>query len=348
LRFELEGLVKPQKVLILLHPGQIPPEKPLKEYSDQELLDYKTEISVMSALRRNRHEVKAIGVQDELKPIREEIENWKPDIVFNLLEEFHGNTAYDQNVASYLELLQIPFTGCNPRGLMLSRGKDLAKKLVSYHRVPTPAFAVFPKGRKIVRPRRLAFPVIIKTLSEDASLGIAQASRVEDGAGLKERVEFIHERIGTAAIAEQFIAGRELYVGVLGNQRLRALTVWELDFGDMADGEAIATEKVKHDAAYQKKHAIKSGPAKDLAPELHAKLKRMAKRIYKTLELDGYARIDFRLSPSSVPYFLEANANPDIAESEEFGQAAKYDKLTYRKMINRILALALERGRKSN
>lgn len=338
--------MKPLKVLILLHPEQIPPEN-IKDLSAQKLLDFKTEISVMAALRKNRHEFKAIGVQDELKPIREEIENWKPDVVFNLLEEFHGNTAYDQNVASYLELLQIPYTGCNPRGLMLSRGKDLAKKLVSYHRVPTPAFAVFPKGRKVVRPKRLTFPVIVKTLSEDASLGIAQASRVEDDAGLKERVEFIHERVGATAIAEQFIAGRELYVGVLGNERLRALTVWELDFGDMADGgEGIATEKVKHDAAYQKKHAIKSRPAKDLAPEMQTKLKRMAKRIYRTLELDGYARIDFRLSADGIPYFLEANANPDIAESEEFGQAAKHDKLTYRRMINRILALALERQRK--
>ena len=337
--------MKPQKVLILLHPEQIPPEN-VKDISAQELLDFKTEISVIAALRRSRHEVKAIGVQDELKPIRDEIENWKPDVVFNLLEEFHGNTAYDQNVASYLELLQIPYTGCNPRGLMLSRGKDLAKKLVSYHRVPTPAFTVFPIGRKIVRPRRLVFPVIVKTLSEDASLGIAQASRVDDDAGLKERVEFIHGRIGTAAIAEQFIVGRELYVGVLGNKRLRALPVWELDFGDIADdGAAIATEKVKHDAAYQKKHAIKSRPAKDLAPDIQARLKRMAKRIYRTLELDGYARIDFRLSADGVPYFLEANANPDIAESEEFAQAAKHDKLSYRKMLDRILALALERQR---
>ncbi|MGE4062686.1 MAG: hypothetical protein AB7E79_04895 [Rhodospirillaceae bacterium] len=339
--------MKPQRVLILLHPDQIPPDKPLKEFSDQEVLDFKTELSVIGALKKNRHEVKAIGVQDELKPIRDEIESFKPDIVFNLLEEFHGNTAYDQNVASYLELLQIPYTGCNPRGLMLSRGKDLAKKLVAYHRVPTPAFVVFPKGRKVVRPKRLAFPVIVKTLSEDASLGIAQASRVDDDASLKERVEFLHERYGTAAIAEQFIVGRELYVGVLGNGRLRALPVWELDFGDMAgDGAAIATEKVKHDAAYQKKHAIKSRQAKDLGPEMAAKLQRLAKRIYRTLELDGYARIDFRLSAEGVPYFLEANANPDIAESEEFAQAAKHDKLSFRKMVNRILGLALERQKK--
>ncbi|MGE3332399.1 MAG: hypothetical protein AB7I36_02055 [Rhodospirillaceae bacterium] len=335
--------MKPHKVLILLHPDQIPPAS-AKDLSAQEQLDFKTELSVIGALRRNRHDLKVIGVRDELKPIRDEIENWKPDVVFNLLEEFQGNTAYDQNVASYLELLQIPYTGCNPRGLMLSRGKDLSKKLVAYHRIPVPAFAVFREGRKVVRPRRLKFPVIVKTLNEDASAGIAQASRVDDDENMNERVKFIHERFATPAIAEQFITGRELYVSIIGNRRLRALPVWELDFGNIADdGAAIATEKVKHDAAYQKKHAIKSRPAQGLEPDMEKRLQRMAKRIYRTLELDGYARIDFRLSVEGVPYFLEANANPDIAESEEFAQAAKHDNITFRKMINRILALALER-----
>jgi D-alanine-D-alanine ligase len=335
--------VKSLKVLILVHPDQMPPES-TAGLSSQDLNRWKTELSVIDTLRTLGHKVKTIGVQHELRPIREEIETWHPHIVFNLLEEFHGDTTYDQNVASYLELLRIPYTGCNPRGLMLSRGKDLSKKLVSYHRVPVPAFAVFPRGRKILRPRSLEFPVIVKTLSEDASLGIAQASRVDDDAGLKERVEFIHDRIGTAAIAEEFIVGRELYVGVLGNERLRALSVWELDFGDMAgDGAAIATEKVKHDPAYQERHAIRQGPAEDLSPELTARIQRMAKRISRTLEIDGYARIDFRLSTDGVPYFIEANPNPDIAESEEFAQAADHDGLAFPKMLSRILALGIAR-----
>ena len=121
------------------------------------------------------------------EPIREEIEGWKPHAVFNLLEEFHGETAYDQNVASYLELLRVPYTGCNPRGLMLARGKDLSKTLVAYHRIATPAFHVFPMQRKVRRPPRLQFPLIVKTLSEDASRGIAQASVVNSDEKLIER-----------------------------------------------------------------------------------------------------------------------------------------------------------------
>ena len=215
-------------------------------------------------------------MHDELKPIRDEIDSWKPHVVFTLLEQFHGEVIYDQNVASYLELMRIPYTGCNPRGLMLARGKDLSKTLVHYHRIPVPAFAVFPMRRKIKRPKRLALPLIVKSLNEDASWGISQASVVDTDEKLVERVTFIHEKIGTAAIAEQYIEGRELYVGVLGNERLRVLPIWELEFGNMAQGAwPIATEKVKHDPDYQERRGILHGPAKDLAPEIRARIERI-------------------------------------------------------------------------
>src|SRR6185295_12381934 len=198
-----------------------------------------------------------LGVHDELKPIRDEIDSWKPDVAFSLLDQFHGEVIYDQNVVSYLELMQVPYTGCNPRGLMLARGKDLSKTLVHYHRIAVPAFAVFPMRRKVKRPKRLALPLIVKSLTEDGSKGISQASVVETDEKLAERVAFIHEKIGTAAIVEQYIEGRELYVGVLGNNRLKVLPVWELKFSKMAEGARhIATEKVKHDTNYQERAGI--------------------------------------------------------------------------------------------
>jgi D-alanine-D-alanine ligase len=335
--------MKRLRIMILLHPDLMPPDS-LKGYNEQEINVWKTEYDVVSTLRKSGHEVRPLGVQHELKPIRDEIESWKPDVVFNLLEEFHGETAYDQNVASYLELLRIPYTGCNPRGLMLARGKDLSKKLVSYHRVPVPTFAVFPMQRKIRRPARLGFPLIVKSLSEDASEGIAQASVVDTDEKLAERVAFIHDRLATPAIAEQYIEGREIYVGVLGNDRLRVLPIWELDFGGMHNGVRIATEKVKHDPAYQKRYKILHGPAKDLTPEVSARISNLAKRIYRTLELDGYARVDFRLSADNVPYFIEANPNPEIAHSEEFAHAAEHDGLKYRDLLNRIVALGMQRS----
>src|SRR5712671_656062 len=260
------------RVLVLLHPDLVPPVS-LDGHDQEGNNAWQTEYDVVNTLRSCGHEVRPLGVQDELRPIRDAIESWKPDIVFNLLEQFHGEAVYDQNVASYLELLRIPYTGCNPRGLMLARGKDLSKTLVHYHRIPVPAFAVFPKHRKVRRPTRLGLPLIVKSLSEDSSYGISQASVVDTDEKLEERVVFIHERIGTPAIAEQYVEGRELYVGVLGNDRLRVLPVWELTFGSMAHGAwRIATEKVKHDPDYQERRGILHGPATDLAPELYARI----------------------------------------------------------------------------
>ena len=199
--------------------------------------------------------------------------------------------------------------------------------------------------RKVRRPKRLALPLIVKSLSEDASYGISQASVVDNDEKLVERVNFIHEKIGTAAIAEQYIEGRELYVGVLGNERLRVLPIWELEFRNMAQGDwPIATEKVKHDPNYQERRGILHGPAEDLTPEVRTRIQRSAKRIFRTLELDGYARIDFRLSAEGIPYFLEANPNPEIAESQEFAAAALHDGLAYPDLLRSIVGLGMRRA----
>ena len=332
------------RVLVLMDPDLVPPDS-TKGYTPQQINEWKTEFDVVSTLRAAGHEVRPLGVYDELKPVRDEIEGFKPDVVFTLLEQFQGEVIYDQNVASYLELMRIPYTGCNPRGLVLARGKDLSKTLVHYHRIAVPEFAVFPMHRRVKRPARLALPLIVKSLIEDASLGISQASVVDTDEKLAERVAFIHERIGTAAIAEQYIEGRELYVGVLGNQRLRVLPVWELKFGSMAESAwPIATQKVKRDPNYQERVGILDGPAKELAPELYSRIQRTAKRVYRTLELDGYARIDFRLSADGIPYFLEANPNPEIAKSQEFATAARHDGLAYADLLHRILALGISRA----
>ena len=336
--------MKPLRILGLCHPDLIPPEK-IEGLSESETYVWKTEYDVSTTLRASGHEVRLLGVQTELSPIRDAVEEWKPDIVFNLLEEFHGESLYAQNVVGLLELLRVPYTGCNPRGMMLARGKDLSKKLLKYHRVPAPAFAVFPIGKKVRRPGRLKFPLIVKSLWEDASLGIAQASIVDTDEKLAERVAFIHKRLNTPAIAEQFIDGREIYVGVVGNDRLQVLPVWELSFSNLADGaHAIATEKVKHDPIYQEKRGILQGPAQDLPPSVVTKIRTLAKRISHTLELDGYCRIDFRLSKENVPYFIEANPNPEIAASQEFAQAALHAGTSYADLLNKIVQLGMKRA----
>jgi D-alanine-D-alanine ligase len=336
--------MKPLRILALAHPDLIPPDS-IEGLSESETYVWKTEYDVSTTLRKSGHEVRMLGVQTELAPIRDAVEDWKPDIVFNMLEEFHGESLYAQNVVALLELLRVPYTGCNPRGMMLARGKDLSKKLLKYHRVPAPAFAVFPMGKKARRPGRLKFPLIVKSLWEDASLGISQASIVDTDEKLAERVAFIHKRLNTPAIAEQYIEGREIYVGVLGNDRLQVLPVWELSFSNLADGaHAIATEKVKHDPIYQEKRGILQGPAQDLPPAVVTKIRTLAKRISHTLELDGYCRIDFRLSKDNIPYFIEANPNPEIAASQEYAQAALHAGTSYADLLNKIVMLGLKRA----
>src|SRR5512147_2158652 len=220
--------MKKLRVLALMHAELVPPEG--VSGHDVANVDWKTEYDVISFLRAAGHEVQPLGTGDDLRAIRTVIEEWKPHIAFNLLEHFHGIPMFDQNVVSYLELLRMPYTGCNPRGLMLARDKALSKKLLAYHRIAVPDFAVFPIGR-VVRPsKRLTFPLIVKSLTKEASEGISQASVVDDVDKLAERVRFIHRNLGTDAIVERYIDGREFYVGVMGNQRLRVLPVWEMLF----------------------------------------------------------------------------------------------------------------------
>lgn len=327
-----------------MHPDHVPPDS-LEGLTDQEALALQAEFDVVQCLQQLGHQTRALGVQDESLPIRDAVEEFKPHIVFNMLEEFHRNVLFDQNVVSLLELLRVPYTGCNPRGLVIARGKSLSKKLLAYHRIPVPDFLVIPRGRRTRRPKHLEFPLIVKSLVEHSSYGIAQASVVEDDEHLAERVTFVHENIGTDAIAERFIVGREIYVGVLGNARLVALPPVELVFENMpADAALIATAKVKHDLAYQAKRSIVLDEAKGLEPEVKERITRLAKRIYRTLELDGYARIDFRLSADNVPYFLDANPNPDISDGEELASAAELAGMTYGDLISRILGFGLSRG----
>lgn len=333
---------KKLRVLALMHPDLVPPPDAAAVPEDDRFR-YKTEFDVTSTLRALGHEVRALGVQDELHPIRDAVEEFRPDIAFNLLEEFQGNVLYDQNVVSLLELLRVPYTGCNPRGLIISREKALSKKLLVYHRIRVPDFAVFPMGRKPRRPRQLPFPLIVKSLTEHASLGISKASIVHDDAGLAERVSFVHRRIKTDAIAERYIEGREVYVGVMGNERLTALPPRELVIESAhSDPPVIATERVKHDPDYQERHGIEHRPATDLPAGAAAALPHLSKRIYRILNLSGYARIDYRVSSDGLIWCLEANPNPEIAYGEEFATAAADVGIQYPELLQRLLNLGLQ------
>ena len=239
--------MKKQRVLVLMHDYMVPPD----DVSGHDLMTvaWKTEHDVLVTLREMAHDVLPLGVGDDLAVVRRTVQQWKPDIVFNMMEAFHELGTFDHNVVSYLELLRVPYTGCNPRGLMLARDKALSKTILHYHRIPVPDFAVVHIGRKVRPYKKLGFPVIVKSLTQEGSTGISQASVVDDESKLRERVRFIHDSIGTDAILERYIEGRELYVGIIGNARLTVFPVWELHFTKRGDEvHNIATERVKWSA----------------------------------------------------------------------------------------------------
>jgi D-alanine-D-alanine ligase len=330
----------PLRILALVHQDLVPPET-TEGLTDKEIAPWKAEYDVTTTLEEMGHEVRVIGLYSDLGVIHQALEEHRPHIAFNMLEEFHGHSLYDQHVVSYLELERQPYTGCNPRGLTLAHDKALSKKILAYHRILVPGFQVFPMNRKVRRPSRLKFPLLVKSISEEGSAGISQASIVYDDAKLTERVEFVHRQIKTHAIAEQYIAGREIYVGVLGNQRLQTFTPWELLIRMLPEGSAnIATDKLKWDYAYQERVGVATEAA-EISPELSREISRLSKRIYRLLGLTGYARLDYRLTDDGRLYLLEANPNPNISYGEDFAEAAEHAGISYKQLLQKIVTLGL-------
>jgi D-alanine-D-alanine ligase len=334
------------RVLMLTHPNLVPPEGSV-DPEELEGAEWKSDWDVSQGFRDLGHEVRILGIVDDLRPLRVEIEEWSPHIVFNGIEFFHNEPLWDHNIPSWLELLKVPYTGCNPRGMVLSRGKSLAKRIVAPLRIPVPDHFVVPMGRTMRRPPRMGFPLIVKSLTEHASAGISQASVVDSDERLLQRIGFIHERIGTDALIEEYIDGRELYVGVLGNRRLQVLPTWELMFTNMPEGSAhIASAWAKRNVSYQQRRGILQGHAADVDAERGEEIRRMAKRIYRAFEMDGYARIDFRLGARDGRlYFLEANANADLGRDQEFATAALHAGMNYSQLLEKVLWLGMQRGR---
>ncbi len=330
------------RVLLLTHQDFKMPED-VSKVDPKEAAVWKTEYDIAKALETLGHETEILGDVQEMKVLREALTRFKPHIVCNQLEEFFDVNIFAHYVLGYFELMHQAYTGCNPVSLILGDNKPVQKKILSYHRVPMPRFAIFPRGRRIKRPPRLGFPLIVKSTAEHSSLGISQASVVSSDDKLAERVQFIHEKLQTDAMAEEYIEGRELYVALLGNRRVQAFPVWEMDFGNLPESASkIATEKIKWDLEYQKKIGIKTGPAEDLPEGTTERVHNLSKRIYRILGLNGYARMDFRLTADGRLYLMEPNINPDLGRSEDFAQSALLAGMEFENLIQRVLDLGLQ------
>ncbi|QDU83533.1 Ddl-like protein [Planctomycetes bacterium Pla163] len=328
-----------RRILLLVHEGLEPPAS-IEGLSSQEMAPFKAEYDVRVTLEELGHDVRVLGLGDELGPLRDAITEFEPHVAFNMLVHFRGLANMDAHVISYLELRRLAYTGVNPRGLVLANDKALSKKILAYHRIRVPGFAVFRKGRRAKRPAKLGFPLIVKGATEHASLGIAQASIVYSDEELAQRVDLIQRTVCPEAIAEEYIEGRELTVSVMGNERLETGPVWELSFDNLPAGsEPIATRKVKWDHAYQERIGLRSGPAAELESDVAARLEKLAKRIYKILGLSGYARVDLRMRPDGVPFVLEANPNPDLSFGEDFAESMEKRGYSYPQLVEKLVSL---------
>jgi D-alanine-D-alanine ligase len=308
--------------------------------------DRKTERDVLNALAELGHQTEYLVIFDNLDLIQQKIQAFQPDVIFNLADQFKNNRSFDQNIVSFLATRETPFTGCGSSGLTLCKHKAIAKKILGYHRIHTPEFVSIARGKHIARPKRLNFPIIVKPLKEEASLGIAQASFVETDEQFKDRVQFIHDSFNNDVIAEEYIEGRELYVSLLGNHRLEVYPIRELVFREVPPDEPkLATYKAKWDEEYRKRWGLDNRFADGLDPAVVAAIQNTCKRIYHLLTIDGYARLDLRLTKDNKVYFIEANPNPMLAADEDFAQAAVKAGLTYAQLIDRILRLALKTQR---
>ena len=300
--------------------------------------DWKTEANLMTALGALGYTAEHLAIFDDLDLLRQKLESFAPDVIFNLADQFKNNRGFDQNIVSFLEMQGVPFTGCGATGLTLCKHKGISKKILSYHRIHTPNFVVIPRGQRIARPRQLKFPILVKPVKEEASYGISQASFVETDEQFRERAAFIHEKHDADVIAEEYIAGRELYVSLMGNLRLSVFPIRELIFREVPPDEPkIATYRAKWDEEYRKRWGLQNRFAEGLDPALVAHIEQTCKRIYRLLTIDGYARIDLRLTAANEVYFIEANPNPNLAEDEDFALSAGKAGLPYPQLIDRII-----------
>ena len=328
------------KVLVLFDVPNPPPEQP--DYT-QELTtpDWKAEADVINAIKTLGHDLRFLGVHDDPGAIINEIKDHRPDVVFNLTEEFNRSSALDRNVPALLEMVDVRCTGNGPTGLTLCKNKGMAKEILAFHHIKSPDFAVFHPGGTIKRPKRLNFPLFIKPLNDEASYGISQDSFVENDGAFEERVRYIHDRMKQEALAEEYIEGRELYVSILGNRRLQVLPIREVIFTKMPeDRPRFATFKAKWDETYRERWGIENVFAENLPNGMTDRIGRICKRVYRALHLRGYGRIDLRLTPDNRIFILEANPNPNLASDDEFAQSAMKAGYSYDALVQQILRLA--------
>jgi D-alanine-D-alanine ligase len=303
---------------------------------------WKVEAQIVRALRVLGHDVRMLAVHDDLHQLIDEVRDFQPDVVFNLMEEFAGDSNKVPNVVGVLEMLGVPYTGAPPLALLLCKDKSLAKDILTHHNVPNPAYQLIEVGKAARLTAKLTFPLVIKPRIEDASYGISMSSVVYSVKEFEERVRFVHER-KQDALVEQYVAGRELYASLLGGREMRVFPLREVKFGKLGKESTapIATYKVKWDKNYRDKKGVLYSNVRDIDPKVEKRIAGVVQAACKALQVSGYARIDLRLTDQGEPYVLEVNPNPDLGRYEDFASSAKKGGLSFEQLMQVIIKQAL-------
>jgi D-alanine-D-alanine ligase len=312
---------------------------------DENSTDYEAVVpQVARTLRSLGHRVSVLGAHGDVKRLIVGLSRRKPDLVFNLMEMFGDNVFGDIPVTGLLDLLGLRYTGSGPGELYLSQDKGLTKKLLAFDGILYPRFAVFSKQQgSFETGGNLRMPLFVKPLRSDSSLGIGGKSLVHDAVALMERVTAIRKELNDSALAEEYIEGREFYVGVLGNGQPKALPPIEVDFTGFPEGvPKVLDSKAKWDESSKEYKGTKSVLA-NLPDELRAKLQKVAVDAFRALRVRDYGRVDLRLTDTGDIYVLEVNASCYLEQSSEFAMAAEAGGVDYPRLIERIVNLTLER-----
>lgn len=299
--------------------------------------------AVEEALKSTGYKVASLEIEANLPYLIEKILASRAEVIFNLCEEFLGKTSMEMNVAALLELLNIPFTGSSAFTLALTQDKGKTKSILAQAHIPTPKYQIWYPGQEKNR-LTLEFPLIIKPVKEDGSLGIDNESFVQEERDLKRQVQKIHQSYGQPALIEEYIEGRELNISIIGNTKPRALPISEIDFSFLPpDLPKICGYAAKWDEkSLEFRHTLPICPA-PLPSDLEKHIMDLSLRVYQIMECRDYARVDIRLSPAGIPYVLEVNANPDISPDAGLIRSAKAAGFTYEEFIGFIVEMARER-----
>ncbi len=325
-------------------PARIPQRKKVKkarkEKTDRE--------EIFEALQKLGHEPSYFELDGRPASLHS-LSRCDADLIFNLTESFDGDDTKEMNVVAYVDLLGLRYTGAGPHALFMSQDKAIAKKIFAFHGVRTPFFATSYRGR-VEHAHDISFPLIVKPSWEDGSIGIDSGSVVKNIKEMMERVEYIQDEFDSPALIEEYIEGREIYAGILGNyERTQVLPLVELDLSRLPEGTPkIASYDVKFEKNTDAYKLTKSQIAEDLDEETRQRLEATALAAYRALKLRDYGRIDMRLAPNGDVYVIEANPNPWLASRQEFAMAAKASGLSYTEMIGSIIDLAMSRYMNGN